>query len=134
MSARTLNLLTLVALSATLVAVTGCSGDDPAAAEPAPILTITNSWGEEGQSDHDFNFASSDDGEDSGAFTGQEVTPESDVFDLSGTWANGRVEFTVERTAGDVTYTASFSVDNPERLVFRNDADRNEELVLLLGG
>lgn len=113
-----------------LFGLAACSSEDKSA-EAAPLLTITNSWGEEGQSDHDFNFASSDDGEESGAFTGQEVTPESDVFDLSGSWSGGRVEFTVERTAGDVTYAARFSEDNPERLVFHSG---DEELVLLLGG
>jgi hypothetical protein len=128
MTHRPLVILLLVVPS--LVLLGGCSDDDPTATEPAPILTITNSWGVEGVANHSFQFSSPDDGEDAGAFTGDEQTPDFDFFDLSGTWADGHVTFTVDRDGG-VTYTATFDEDNPTRLRFRSG---DEELVLLLGG
>ncbi len=121
---------TAILLIGLLALVGGCSDDDPAKAEPAPILTITNSWGNEAEADHNFNFASGEDGETSGAFTGEEVTPDNDDFDLTGSWSNGRVEFTVQRDE-DVTWVARFTEDNPTRLEFESG---EEQLVLLLGG
>jgi hypothetical protein len=124
MSAR----LTIAILLGALLGAGACSDDEPDA--PPPILTITNSWGVEGESGHSFAFVSGDDGETAGAFTGDEFTLDDD-YPLAGTWENGRVEFTVERSTGDVTFTARFSEDNPERLTVRAG---DEELVLLLGG
>jgi len=83
-------------LLAMLLMVAACSSEDDPAPAP-PILTITNSWGVEGVSDHSFNFVSSEDGEPEGTFIGEEATPDGGDFDLDGTWANGRVTFTVER-------------------------------------
>jgi len=119
----------VVLMSALLLS--GCGGDDPVdpGDGPPPIITVTNSWGVEGEDDRFFFFQSDDDGEDTGTFVGDEDTPEGDFWDLSGAWAEGEISFTVERDE-DVVYTASFGSDNPNRLVFTGGG---EEVVLLLG-
>ena len=40
-----------------------------------------------------------------------------------GSWAKGRIEFTVNRDGSETTYVALFHVDNPDSLAFIADSD-----------
>jgi len=108
-------------LTATLLllalGLAACSGDDEET--PDPILTITNQWTDEADGDHYFDLVSGDDTRPAGTFTGTEIQPDQSTFDLTGSWARGEVQFVVDRDGG-VAYTATFTEDNPTRLVFQS--------------
>jgi hypothetical protein len=107
----------------TTLAMPGC---DPATAVAIPALIITNTWGVEGQ-DRDFSFQSDDDGKTSGSFEGTEFVGGSDVNTLTGTWAEGTVEF----TTSDGTYYSGTFDELPDRLQV---SSATENLVLIRGG
>lgn len=108
----------------TSLAVSAC---DPATAVAIPALIITNTWGVEGQ-DRDFSFQSEDDGQTSGSFEGTEFVEGFDVNTLTGTWADGTVEFT---TSDGTYYSGTFEDDLPDRLEISSET---EHLVLVRGG
>lgn len=109
-------------LSLALVAP-GC---DPATAVTIPALIITNTWGVEDQ-DREFSFQSDDDGETHGSFDGTEFVQGSEVNTLTGTWAEGEVQFT---TSDGSTYVGTFH-DLPDQLVVSSST---ETLTLVRGG
>ncbi|HOX24845.1 MAG TPA: hypothetical protein PLL30_03655 [Candidatus Krumholzibacteria bacterium] len=105
------------AILAGALAFAGCQGED-GAGEPAPLLTITNSWADETDSAHTFDLVADDeDGRAAGTFTGVETLPDFTQFSLAGSWADGAVRFTVFRLV-EVVYEAEYAADNPTRLVF----------------
>lgn len=113
-----------VALVALLTVTTlglGCtetdSGGSPTAPQALYLLIITNIWVDEADGEHTFNLFSNDDGSVEGDFEGEETLPDFTFFEITGRWQNNRVEFTVNRPT-PVTYTATLSSDNPNRLVF----------------
>jgi len=113
-------------LAGGLVATLGTYACDPATAVVLPALIITNTWGVEGQ-DREFSFQSEDDGETHGSFEGTEFVEGFDVNTLTGTWAEGTVEFT---TSDGTHYSGTFE-ELPDRLEISSDT---EDLVLVRGG
>ncbi len=101
------------------VMVAGCGGDD--GGTTAPIVTITNSWADVSDAAHTFDLLSNDDGQTQGTFTGTETLPDQSTFDLAGSWADGEVRFTVQRSS-PVTYLATVTSENPLRLTFHSSA------------
>lgn len=110
----------ILAPFATAIAACGGSSSNPTTPVTYPVIIITNSWVEEGDSSHVFLLASSNDGSATGTFTGEESSG-VDTFELAGTWDRGVIRFTVQR-ATPVAYEASFSSDNPTRLEFSSSA------------
>lgn len=106
----------MLALVIAAVALPGCSGGN----EPAldRIVTITASWQNEQNQDHFFVFQSDDDGKTEGTFNGEENQPDGKVFDLTGSWAHGKISFTVDYLTSSTTYSADVPQDNPTRLTF----------------
>ena len=113
-------------LAGGLVWTVTMSGCDPATAVVLPALIITNTWGVEGQ-DRDFSFQSEDDGETHGTFVGTEFVEGFDEHTLTGSWAEGTVEFTTD----DGTYYSGTFEELPDRLEISSDT---EDLVLIRGG
>ncbi len=60
----------------------------------------------------------------SGQFTGTEHVNENDFtgFPVTGSWASGRISFTVQRCAGNVKYTADMPTDDLDDLTFSSSA------------
>ena len=89
------------------------------------IITLTNTWHEESDPDHEFSLTDNtvdfNTPTESGTFTGTESVDGIDVADIDGSWAHGRVTMVVHRGGGDVTYTARFHGTNPDRLEFTSD-------------
>jgi len=105
------------------VATTSC---DPATAVAVPVLVITATWQVEGQEDRFFAFSADQDdseGLESGTFTGSEEVDGIDTGALTGWWANGQIQFTLQRDEGAVDYSASFNHDRPTRLTFHSAAE-----------
>jgi hypothetical protein len=116
-------------LAGGLVATLATPGCDPATAIALPALIITNTWGVEDQ-EREFSFLSDDDqdgGVTSGSFEGREVVDGFDVHTLTGTWADGTIEFT---TSDGTDYSGTFE-DLPDRLEV---SSATEDLVLIRGG
>jgi hypothetical protein len=111
-----------VGLSVLVVLLMGCDSTSEPAPLPGPIIVITNAWLDDANSNHVFNFESNDDGESEGTFEGFEVEDVTvfggEEHELTGSWANGRVEFTVDRNGVSTTYEATFTEENPDRLSF----------------
>ena len=107
-----------------LLVLEGCDSTSEPAPLPGPIILITNQWKEVDNENHVFELTSeNDDGESEGVFTGIEfiditVNDPDDQHDLTGSWANGRVEFTVDRDGVETTYEATFTEDAPSQLSF----------------
>ena len=75
-----------------------------------PLIVLSNTWRDSTNAAHTFSFI--DDTNQtpsrSGTFTGNETTPgpNSVQYPFTGFWREvGRIEFTVDRPTGDVTYT-----------------------------
>lgn len=102
-----------------LIAFGRCdSGGDGSTPVLDVILTIGDSWENQADASHFFVFvADGDDGTLAGTFTGTEFRG-TEENDLAGQWDHGRVEFTVQRPSGAVTYEAFFDEDNPSVLAF----------------
>lgn len=96
----------------------GCDSTSEPAPLPGPIIVITNTWVEESNLQHAFGLESDDDGESEGTFVGEEETPQGDLHPLTGHWGDGAIQFTVERDGTATTYEATFTEENPDRLVF----------------
>jgi hypothetical protein len=98
----------------------GCSDST---GSPLPVVILTNTWQEEGNAEHTFSITDDTDGvaQSSGTFTGTETLPNFTDYDLSGSWRNGRVTLTLERTPA-VTWRADIEEDNTDRLVFTSSA------------
>lgn len=111
--------LILIPLAALLLAA-ACGTSDPEAT-PDPIITITNSWTDEDDPEHSFQFNSADDGEDSGSFEGEETLPDHSEHDLEGSWEGGWLEFTVDRPQ-PVTWSGPFE-DDTDRLELHSDTE-----------
>jgi hypothetical protein len=98
----------------------GGSGGTPTSPAVFPVIIITNSWENEIDPTHFFLLASSDDGKSSGTFTGEE-TLDGVTSQLSGSWSQGRIEFTVQRDDA-VRFEGSIPGDNPKRLELTSPA------------
>jgi hypothetical protein len=122
---------TLVAtlLLGSSLATTSC---DPVTAVAVPVLVISATWDVQGDPDRTYTFRAVEDdseGLTKGTFTGSEnVTTAPDDYDLTGWWANGNIEFTVQRPGGNVVFTAKFHHDRPSQLTFTS---AQETIVLL---
>jgi hypothetical protein len=112
---------TLHALLVGLTLLVPACGAETAA---LPLIILTNTWREEGNEDHTFQFNDDTDGvpRNAGTFTGVERLDDGVTeYAFDGSWNDGHITFTVDRPT-DVTYSASFSTDNPDRLVFSSSA------------
>jgi hypothetical protein len=104
-----------VLMSLSLSLVLGLSACDPGTLV-LPILTISMTWGVDGDADRSFSFSSEDDGKISGNVEGSENRG-GESAPLSGYWVEGRLTFTVQWPGGAVTYRADFEEDNPTSLI-----------------
>lgn len=93
----------------TLVAVAATTNCDPATAVALPAIIITNTWDVVGQDGRSFSFASAEDGEVHGTFTGSENLPDGSEVPLTGAWASGEVRFTVQGAPHSTTYQGTFT-------------------------
>ncbi len=95
-----------------------------AAGLTSTFISITNLWKDVANANHTFDLFSNDDGGTSGQFTGTEYVNENDFtgFPLTGSWASGRISFTVQRSAGNVKYTADMPTDDLDDLTFTSSA------------
>ena len=112
---RTAGSVALLFAVATLGRCTETSGVD------GFFVVISNLWVEVGREDHtfDLNDVDGSDGSTEGEFTGVEFEPDTgESFDLTGSWENNRVTFTVQRGTTSVTYTANVTQDDPSELTF----------------
>lgn len=94
-----------------------------------PILTISMTWGVQGDSDRSFSFSSDEDGEISGFVEGTENRG-GDSAPFAGSWVEGVLTFTVEWPQQSVTYRAEFDDDNPTSLML---VSGHESLVITQG-
>jgi hypothetical protein len=123
MSVRSLRPLVL-----SLVVAASSSCSDPTALEDFFVL-ITNSWEVVGDEDHRFDFTADEfegeNGATSGTFTGTELIDENDFTgtELTGSWSDNEIEFTVQRSAGNVRFTAPVTRDLPTELTITSDPD-----------
>jgi hypothetical protein len=81
----------------------------------APFVPqITAFWHEENKDDHTFVFSSENEGSSQGTFTGSEDYPDSNFFgaELSGTFNNRDIDFTIERPTGNFRYYGKITADN----------------------
>lgn len=112
---------TLIVMAAMAWTSSAC---DPATGVVVPVLVITATWQVEGEEGRTFRFdADQDDSEGltHGTFQGFEdidTHTVSAVHDLTGTWANGEIRFTLQRPTGNVVFSATFQEDFPNRLTF----------------
>jgi hypothetical protein len=113
-----------VSLATAVLALAALSGCAAAAPAVGYFLLITNSWQDVTRSDHTFNLVSGDDNQTEGSFTGQEFVDANDStgFNLSGSWKDNDVQFTVQRPGGSVRYTGSINSDRPTELSFTSSA------------
>jgi hypothetical protein len=91
---------------------------------PRPLISLNETWHEQGNEQHTFAFADDADfiPRNAGVFEGIETLPGgTPQYPLEGSWSNGSVRFTVER-AQSVTYTADFTYNSPDTLVFTSSA------------
>jgi hypothetical protein len=102
-------------VSLALALALGLSACDPGTLD-LPILTISMTWGVDGDADRSFSFSSENDGEISGTVEGSENRG-GESAPLSGYWVEGRLTFTVQWPGGAVMYRADFDEDNPTSLV-----------------
>ncbi len=117
--------------SATLILMAGLAlttaSCDPASTVAVPVLVITATWEVEGQEGRSFRFdAEQDDSEglELGSFEGSETVEHPFAFyDLTGSWADGHLQFTVERPGGNVQYTGTFYEDRPTRLTMQSHGE-----------
>ncbi len=118
---RTLRSLTLIATLAAAAGQTACA--DPATLA-ATFILITNTWDDVANPGHTFSFVSQNDGQTSGQFTGTEFVNAQDFtgFPLTGSWAQGQISFTVQRSSGAVTYRGVMPVDGLNELTFNSSA------------
>ena len=72
------------------------------------VPLVSAFWTNVQNNNHTFVLISDDDGEASGAFTGDENHPTLGQSQLDGTFQNSRVTFTVHRSAGDVVFSGRF--------------------------
>jgi hypothetical protein len=90
-----------------------------------PLITITNQWRNEANADHTFFFLDNTGGtaRREGTFTGNEQPPGGAATnDLTGSWStNGRIQFTVQRPAGNVTYQGTLT-SNLDRMSLTSSA------------
>jgi len=119
---RTLGLWCLVGVLAF-----GTASCESATGVSPPVLVITMTWDVEGQEGRRFSFSAEQDdsqGLEAGTFTGTEfsVAP-PDSYDFTGSWANGQIQIIVERPGGNVTYTATFDYDRPNRLTLHSSQE-----------
>lgn len=109
------------------LALAGCDSTSQPAPLPGPIITITNSWVDQADADHTFDFQSDDDGQTEGTFVGNEFQNFADVGGLTGNWKDGEIEFTVDRASGaEVTYQGTFTEESPDRLTFTHGQETLE--------
>jgi hypothetical protein len=105
-------LIVMTLLLGLLLAVGGCADDED---DTPPALSISGTWRVQGEPNRSFEFASEDDGQDAGTFVGMEATASGGSAAVAGSWADGRVFFTVQRDGG-ITYSGTFLKDNPTQL------------------
>jgi hypothetical protein len=121
MTTRKLNLMLLGALL--MLATPAC---DDAAGVAVSFIQITNTWEDVANTSHTFGFVAQNDsdGKTAGTFNGQEFVNANDFvgFPLTGSWAGGRITFTVQRTTGSVTYNATLPGDDASELSFTSSA------------
>jgi hypothetical protein len=100
---------------------------EPTTAVAIPVLVITATWDVQGQEGRRFSFSAEQDdsqGLESGTFTGTEFTVDPfDTHDFTGSWANGQLQMVVDRPGGNVTYTATFDYDRPDRLTLHSSQE-----------
>jgi len=103
-----------------LVLIAGC---DDSTGSPVPIITITNTWQEDGHADHTFSITDDTDGtaQSSGTFTGTEALSDQSEYDLAGGWGKGRVTLILERLP-NVIWQADIAGENPDRLTFTSSS------------
>ncbi|MGH7500832.1 MAG: hypothetical protein ACREL7_03660 [Longimicrobiales bacterium] len=114
----TRNALVLAALIVFAAPLSSCAS--PAVIQGALVL-ISNTWENVADTQHSFSLASGDDGEREGTFTGTEqhdTNPALDGNDLTGSWANSEITFTVVRQTGSVTYTGELTEDGLDQITF----------------
>jgi hypothetical protein len=105
------------------------SSCDPATAVVVPVLVITATWQVEGEEGRTFRFdADQDDSEGLpyGTFQGFEdidTGTTSAIHDLTGSWANGEIQFTLQRSSGNLVFSATFHENFPNRLTFHSPGE-----------
>ncbi|MGH7506809.1 MAG: hypothetical protein ACRELX_14225 [Longimicrobiales bacterium] len=112
----------MLALLLMTVLLSPACDDDPTAAVEGFYVLITNQWVDVTDENHVFNLnaINESDGEIEGTFEGTEHIDEND-FDgtqLTGSWADNEIEFTVQRSAGNVRYTGTLTADEQTELTF----------------
>lgn len=110
---KTTSLVTSVLPALLAAAILCCRSEEPVAPqEPTYIPLITNSWTDVARSDHTFNFVAQRESVSVGTFTGEESYTDSITsFQLSGSFSNRNITFTVIRRGKDTTYSGRFVLD-----------------------
>ena len=94
-------------------AILCCRSEEPVSPqEPTYVPLITNSWTDVTRSDHTFTFVAQRESVSVGTFTGEESYTDSITsFQLSGSFLNRSISFTVVRRGKDTTYSGHFVLD-----------------------
>lgn len=111
----------LIALVGAVSMSVACSDSGSAL---GPLITITNTWQNEANANHTFFFDDNTGGTPrrEGTFTGNETPPGGVDNPLTGSWStNGRIQFTVQRPAGPVTYQGTLT-SNLDRMALSSSA------------
>ncbi|MCI0436778.1 MAG: hypothetical protein L0271_24535 [Gemmatimonadetes bacterium] len=113
-----------ILLAATLATAGGVQACGDPATLAATFIFITNTWEDVNDPGHTFGLNSQDDGETAGQFTGTEFVSVNDNvgFPMTGSWAEGRISFTVQRATGAVTYSGVMPTDGLNELTFTSPA------------
>ncbi len=103
------------------------SSCEPTTAVAVPVLVITATWDVEGQEGRSFTFSADQDdseGLEWGTFDGSENREDLfEFYNLEGSWENGEIEFTVDRSGVQTRYTGTFTQDRPSRLTFYSSGE-----------
>lgn len=106
-------------------ALIGLVGPLSSCASPAIIqgalVLISNTWENTADAQHSFSLASGNDGEREGTFTGteqHETIAGLNGNELTGSWAESTITFTVQRPTGNTTYTGQLTADGVDEITF----------------
>ena len=94
----------------------GCGGGGGPTAPASYIGDIGRNWVEKGHSEHRFNFNAAQEHVEQSSFTGFETITQSNGSEishqLSGSFMDREIHFTVQRSGGNVLYQGQFVDDN----------------------
>ena len=122
---RPLSTVHIVIAALLALVFVGCGNE---AGPDDPDVFISNSWEDDDDPDHWFQFNGGEgEGTSSGVFDGEENRSLTEIGTLTGSWSHGEIQFTVDRGGQTTTYKAMIAEDRPDRFTFRAGT---EELVL----